>query len=89
MTALLARRPVLQPPVAVAGAAGTRAVRTSLTRSEREVVALLADGHRPKQIARLRRVALSTVRSQIKAAKRKTGAHTIDELVSIEWVAEA
>jgi DNA-binding CsgD family transcriptional regulator len=53
----------------------------SLTDAERSVVALLAAGHVPKQIAVMRGVELSTVRSQIKAAKRKTGARTLPELV--------
>lgn len=57
----------------------------SLTEAELEVVALLANGRRPKQIAVLRGVALSTVRSQIKAAKKKTGAATIEELIARTW----
>jgi DNA-binding CsgD family transcriptional regulator len=56
-----------------------------LTDAEKAVVALLADGHRPKQIALMRGIAISTVRSQIKAAKRKTGARTIDELIAVSW----
>jgi DNA-binding CsgD family transcriptional regulator len=84
MTALLAGHPIaLLPP----GPRERRAVpgRVALTSAEREVVALLADGLRPKQIARLRGVAISTVRSQIAAAKKKTGARTIEELIAITW----
>lgn len=81
MTALLRGEPVLQLTLP----AGPPPARAGLTSSEREVVALLADGHRPKQIAQLRGVAISTVRSQIKAAKRKTGSRTIEELIVVAW----
>ena len=52
----------------------------ALTEAEAEVVRLLASGLAPKQIAHMRGVALSTVRSQLKRAKRKTGARTLAEL---------
>jgi DNA-binding CsgD family transcriptional regulator len=85
MTALLAGRPVLALPAAYSQSAHATASGAPLTNAEREVVAMLADGHRPKQIALLRGVALSTVRSQIKAAKKKTRVRTIDELVAVAW----
>jgi len=79
MTALFAGRPVLllDPP--------TRNPGARLSPTEHDVVASLAAGRRPKQIALQRGVAISTVRSQIKAAKRKSGARTIDELVAVAW----
>lgn len=86
MTALLARSPVLLTlPPARAHVTCASHAQSALTPAEREVVALLAQGHRPKQIALLRGVALSTIRSQIQAAKRKTGSRTIDQLVAIAW----
>jgi DNA-binding CsgD family transcriptional regulator len=54
--------------------------RIALTSAEQEVVDLLTAGYLPKQIAHMRGVSLSTVRSQIKAAKRKTGARTLAQL---------
>jgi DNA-binding NarL/FixJ family response regulator len=52
-----------------------------LTLSQRGVLELLAQGLAPKQAAWERRVAISTVRSHIAAAKRKTGARTLHQLV--------
>ncbi len=57
------------------------AVAGSLTPAEREVVTLLAAGRVPKEIAAARGTTLATVRTQIKHAKRRTGARTLDELV--------
>jgi DNA-binding CsgD family transcriptional regulator len=88
MTALLAGAPVLKLPSAQGPIASTPAARSALTPAEREVVTLLADGHRPKQIALLRGVALSTIRTQIKAAKHKTGARTIEQLIAVAWEAD-
>lgn len=81
MTALFRGEPVLLLPPSTRPAA----VAARLTAAEREVVALLADGHHPKQIAQKRDVAISTVRSQIKAAKRKTGSRTIEQLIVVSW----
>jgi DNA-binding CsgD family transcriptional regulator len=84
MTALLGGHPIalLAPGPGLTGATPER---VPLTAAERDVVALLGDGLRPKQVAHLRGVAISTVRSQIQAAKRKTGARTIEELIAITW----
>jgi DNA-binding CsgD family transcriptional regulator len=75
---------------AVAGAtvkqlprADATAVIEPLTTAEREVLALLARGRAPKQAARDLSVAISTVRSHIAAAKRKTGARTLEQLVAL------
>jgi len=54
-----------------------------LTPAQREVVALLAAGRVPKEIAAERGTSLQTVRTQIKLAKRRTGARTLDELVRV------
>ena len=78
MTALLAGRRVLELPQAVASVAAGDGVRLTVT--ELEIVGLLADGYTPKQIAHTRGVKESTVRSQIKAAKKKTGAGTLAQL---------
>lgn len=79
LTALLAGRPVLELAAASPKRHGT-AASMRLTEAEREVVRLLAAGHTPQQIAQLRDVEESTVRSQIKTAKRKTGARTLAQL---------
>jgi len=79
LTALLAGRPILELPVTAVGDA-TKPAASCLTEAEREVVRLLAAGHTPQQIARLRGVALGTVRSQLKSAKKKTGARTLAQL---------
>lgn len=81
LTALLAGRPVLELPPAPSPNR-RRAMRgAALTEAELEIVRLLADGHTPKQIAHMRHVGLSTVRSQLKRAKAKTGANTLAELI--------
>jgi DNA-binding CsgD family transcriptional regulator len=54
-----------------------------LSTAERDVLALLAQGHAPKQAAYERGTAIATVRSQIAAAKRKTGARTLGQLVAL------
>lgn len=58
----------------------------ALTSREREVVALLAKGLAPKQIAMQRGISLATVRSVLKMAKRKTGARTLSELVGLSII---
>ena len=52
-----------------------------LTRSERRVLMLLAQGLAPKQAAWELHVAISTVRSHIASAKRKSGARTLQQMV--------
>jgi DNA-binding CsgD family transcriptional regulator len=59
------------------------APRTPLSPAELHVVTLLAAGRRPKDIAADLFVAVSTVRSHLKAAKRKTHARTLPELVGL------
>jgi DNA-binding CsgD family transcriptional regulator len=85
MAALLSGRPARALCAAPSGSPDAASSVALLTNAEREVVALLVAGHLPKQIARLRGVALETVRSQIKTSKRKTGARTINDLVSRAW----
>jgi DNA-binding CsgD family transcriptional regulator len=58
---------------------------STLTDSERAVVDMLAEGLAPKEIAALRGTKESTVRFQIKQAKKKTGTRTINQLVAIVW----
>ena len=53
----------------------------ALTHSERRVLTLLAQGLAPKQAAWELHVAISTVRSHIAAAKRKSGARTLQQMV--------
>lgn len=61
---------------------GTPVASRELTRAEADVVALLAAGLTPKEIAHRRGTSLATVRTQIKNAKRASGARTLDELVA-------
>ena len=56
---------------------------TALSAAERRVLALLAAGRAPKQVARELDVALATVRTHIASAKRKTGARTLEQLVGL------
>lgn len=79
LTALLAGRPVLELPATSSGGNASSAA-SRLTAAEHEVVRLLALGHTPQQIAWVRGVALSTVRSQIRSAKKKTSARTLAQL---------
>jgi DNA-binding CsgD family transcriptional regulator len=62
-----------------------------LTDREVRVVEALARGRRPKQIAFDWGIALATVRTHIRHAKRKTGARTLPELAAmttaLEWPA--
>lgn len=53
-----------------------------LTDTERQIVAALAAGRHPKQLAHDRGVSLATVRAQLRSAKRKTGARTLEQLVA-------
>jgi len=64
-------------------AADPRTLIAALTPAERAVVELLATGRVPKQAAQELSIALPTVRSRIAAAKRKTGARTIEHLVAL------
>ena len=59
------------------------APRASLTATERNVVEALAAGLAPKQIAREWGLALPTIRTHIKHAKRKTGARTLPQLAAM------
>jgi two-component system, LuxR family, response regulator FixJ len=55
----------------------------TLSPAERTVLELLAAGRAPKQAAHDLSVSLATVRSHIAAAKRKTRARTLEQLVGI------
>lgn len=66
------RAPALGPPP-----------RSRLTPSEAHVVAGLADGLAPKEIAHAAGVSITTVRTHLAHAKRKTGAKTLRELASL------
>jgi DNA-binding CsgD family transcriptional regulator len=70
-------------PAGLLGRADPVALVAPLSAAERRVLGLLADGLAPKQAAHQLGVALATVRSQIAAAKRKTGARTLEQLVGI------
>jgi DNA-binding CsgD family transcriptional regulator len=73
----------LAPTPALLPAPDPRARTAALTPAELGVLALLAAGQAPKQAARELSVSLATVRSHIAAAKRKTGARTLEQLVAI------
>ena len=66
-------RPAALPP----------APRTPLSPAELDVVSRLAAARVPKQVAADLGLGISTVRSHIKAAKRKTHARTLTELVGL------
>jgi DNA-binding CsgD family transcriptional regulator len=70
-------------PVALLPRADPASVIAPLTDAECRVLELLADGLVPKQAALRLSVTLPTVRSHIAAAKRKTGARTIEQLVGL------
>lgn len=53
----------------------------ALTAAESEVLWRLCEGHRPRDIAALQGVAASTVRTQIRAVRAKTGCPTIRALI--------
>jgi DNA-binding CsgD family transcriptional regulator len=59
-----------------------------LTHAERRVASQLARGESPKEIALRTGVGLATVRAQIRSAKRKVGARTLEQLVGFVAVAE-
>jgi DNA-binding CsgD family transcriptional regulator len=84
--AIRAGAPVLTPALAAA-VAGPRLLSpgraTALTPAEVRAVEALASGRAPKQIALDQRVSLSTVRTHLKHAKRKTGARTLRELAAL------
>lgn len=69
--------------VPLLAAADARTLVAALTPAECAVVELLAAGRVPKQAARDLSIALPTVRSRIAAAKRKTGARTIEHLAAL------
>jgi DNA-binding CsgD family transcriptional regulator len=56
---------------------------TNLTASETEVLALLAQGQTNQEIAEIRRVALSTVRSQLMAIYAKLQVRNRTEAVAL------
>ena len=98
LTGMRAGAPALTPQLAAAVRADVlpalpradpRDLVALLTPAERRVVRLLAYGLAPKQAARELGVALPTVRAQIAAAKRKTGARSIEQLAGLLAAAEA
>ena len=92
MSALLAGRPVLAlPPGSLPSddqgedEPGRPVPAVWLSRAEREIVSLLAEGHTPQQIALQRQRSVETVYDQIASAKRKAAARTIEHLVARAW----
>lgn len=65
------------------------AAPVTLTAAERRVVAGLAGGSAPKELAHRWGISIATVRTHIKRAKRKTGARTLAELVALAAHADA
>lgn len=63
--------------------ASAAAVVDPLSAAEARVLSLLASGLAPKQVAHRLGVAMPTVRTHIAAAKRKTGARTLEQLVGL------
>jgi DNA-binding CsgD family transcriptional regulator len=54
-----------------------------LTKVEAQVAISLANGYRPNEIAAIKNVAISTIRSQLKAIYRKLGVKSQAELVKV------
>ncbi len=59
----------------------------NLTSAEARVVESLAKGRRPMEIATELRLSIHTIRTQLKRAMAKTGAHTQTALVSMFYSA--
>lgn len=71
------------------GSHSSAVVRTSgLSPAEREVVRSLARGLSPKEVASDRGTSIATVRTQIKRAKKKSMARTLNELVALICMAD-
>lgn len=71
------------PPPRRAGLEGVCTALFGLTAAEAKVAALLYDGHSPEEIAALREVRPSTVRTLLKRAVEKSGATNIRDLIRI------
>lgn len=78
---------------ATAGRNGSEATPSTrvagLSPAERDVVRALARGLSPKEVASERGTSLATVRTQIKRAKKKAAARTLNELVALVCMADA
>jgi DNA-binding CsgD family transcriptional regulator len=85
MTALFAERPLAELPRTAPSLPAFEPAAAPLTSTERAVVQQLAEGHSPQEIAQLREVKESTIRSHLKSAKQKTGARTLAHLVVLAW----
>lgn len=75
----------VRPLVDLIGETSPPEAPPELTPAQREIVALLAAGLNPKEIALRRGTSPETVRTQIKQARSKVGARTKDELVARTW----
>ena len=71
----------IDDPAPIQIALGAHRGLSRLTRSERRILALLAQGATPKQVAWELHLAISTVRTHIASAKRKADARTVHQLV--------
>ncbi len=56
-----------------------------LTRREREVMQLLADGHSNKTAARHLWISVETVKTHVRSSLKKLGAKTRTQAVAILW----
>jgi DNA-binding CsgD family transcriptional regulator len=83
VTAGLAYAGVRTSPTELPSGVDPRVLIGTLSAAERDVLVLLARGRAPKQAAYERGTTIATVRSQIAAAKRKTGARTLGQLVAL------
>lgn len=63
----------------------TTAPAGHLTKREREVMQLMADGHRDPQIAAQLQIALGTVRAHIRQVRKKLGVKNRTHAVAILW----
>ena len=74
---------VRTPGQLLLGRAASAAVIAPLSPAERKVLDLVAAGRAPKQAARDLVLSVTTVRSHLASAKRKTGARTLEQLVAL------
>lgn len=59
-----------------------------LSPAELEVVRGMVEGLSPKEVSQERGTSIATVRTQLKRAKKKTAARTLNELVALVCLAE-
>lgn len=80
-------RVVLEPGVDLRSLAPEARI-ASLSPAELQVVQAMVTGLSPKEVATERGTSIATVRTQLKRAKKKAAARTLNELVALVCLAE-